>query len=110
MIDGIFINSETCTSGGVLTTDFSDHFAPLAVIKIKLKKKKKSKNEDAVYNCQVKYFDTFNEGNEVVLNGNIEVITNNLNSTIYILGLISPTKRDNPIWSQLYSIRKNIKL
>jgi len=62
------------------------------------------------YSGQVVYFDTFNNGEQVILHTELEVITNTNQNKSYIIGLVSPAAKDSKIWKILKDIKSQIKL
>ncbi len=74
-------------------------------IKIDLKRQKK-----ANYTGTVVYFDTFNSGEELLLNIDLDVVKNKKTNTSYIIGLVSPKSKKEAVWSELYAIRNSLDL
>ncbi|WP_299889698.1 hypothetical protein [uncultured Lacinutrix sp.] len=77
-------------------------------IKICLKKTKQPIKSKKTYLGEIQYFDTFNKGEAILLNIELETITDKLANKTYIIGLVSPTKKDSDVWKELHTIRKNI--
>lgn len=72
-------------------------------IEIDLKRQKNS-----AYVGTVLYFDTFNSGEELLLNIDLEIVRNKNTNTSYVIGLVSPKLRKESIWNELYAIRNSI--
>lgn len=79
-------------------------------INITLKKSDRSNNQVKIYTGKIKYFDTFNNGEEIILNIELETIVLKKSNQSYIIGLVSPKSKDNEIWETLHDIRKQMKL
>lgn len=62
------------------------------------------------YSGEIIYFDTFNNGEQIILNTEIEILPNKSKNKTYIIGLVSPKQKEDKLWKELYNIRKNIKL
>lgn len=71
------------------------------------KPKVKTGDNDA-YFITVKYLDTFNEGNEVMLNMELVVLNPKSHEKTYFLALVSPQPKYSEIWKELYTYRKSL--
>lgn len=81
----------------------------ISKIKVKIEAVKAEK-ESQNYNGQILFFDVFNDGREVVLNIELEIINQIDQNKLYIIALVSPQKRQAGIWNELKEIRTQIKL
>ena len=79
-------------------------------ININLKKDKSDNKTNKAYLGQIKYFDTFNAGEAILLNLELDVITNHITNKTYVLGLVSPTNKNSETWNELHAIKKTITL
>ena len=73
-------------------------------INVTIKKIKDSQT----YQSSVNFFDTFTDGQEVILNMELEVFENYQKNSCYILALVSPQEKDNEVWKEMYKAREKI--
>lgn len=77
------------------------------VSKIKLELKA-DLNKVRTYHALLKFLDVFNEGEEVLLNLEIDIKSNKHNS--YIIALVSPKPKSDDLWEKLYKIKDLIDI
>ena len=77
-----------------------------AQISAVVSKKKDGPPKETVYNATVNLFGVFADGAPVKLNMEINVITNPAARKTYLLFIASPRDKKEPIWNDLYAIRK----
>jgi len=69
-------------------------------------KKKDAPAKEAVYNATVNLFGVFADGAPIKLNMEINVIINAPAKYTYLLFIASPRDKKEPLWNDLYAIRK----
>lgn len=78
-------------------------------IETTIAKQKETRNNTSNYRAQINFFDVFTNGQEVLLNIDIEIISDIKANKLYMLALVSPQLMTEKIWQKLYEIRDDAK-
>lgn len=79
-------------------------------IKVRLKKLKKQSSQTISYSVLINFFDPFTDGQNILLNMELEVIPNKQTKGVYVLSIVSPQSKESVVWKELYGVKEKLKL
>lgn len=79
-------------------------------IKVRLKNLKKPSSQTKSYSVLINFFDPFTNGQNILLNMELEVIPNKQTKGVYVLSIVSPQSKESVVWKELYRVKEKLKL
>lgn len=79
-------------------------------ITISVKRNRTIKRKQKNYIATIVYLDTFNKGEEVILNMELTVVSNKKNPHTYLMVMVSPQEKNHSIWDFMRETLKKITL
>jgi hypothetical protein len=79
-------------------------------IKVHFGELKKSSSPTKNYSVQIDFIDCFTNGQNVLLNMELEVIPKKQSKGLYVLSIVSPQSNQSVSWKELREVKEKIKL